>query len=239
MRRATFAVDIDGTVTEDGQGRIHLGALSALRHLAAAGHNVVYVSGRSSVEGFMLAVYGGTTRLAVGENGGCITTSPTEHALIGDRARCEAALRALRSGMDGVAEKPVFPRLTEVVLERTFDVAEGRRLVGELGLGVSLSDSGYAYHINSAGIDKGAGLRRAVEMLGGAAAGEVVAIGDSETDVPMFGAARTSVALGNAPDGVKAAASLVASAPSGAGVLEALDALAPRLSGPGGGAAGA
>jgi len=44
MKQKTFAVDIDGTITENGGGRIHLGALSALRHLKNMGHNVIFVS---------------------------------------------------------------------------------------------------------------------------------------------------------------------------------------------------
>lgn len=226
MRRLTLAVDIDGTITEDGGGRVHLDALSRLRHMADAGHNAVFVSGRSSVEGYLLSVFGGTTRVAVGENGGCITTGPSSHELLGDRAACVRALGALRAEVAGVREKPVFPRMTEVVLERTVDVAEARRVAAERRLGVGLSDSGYAVHINSAGVDKGAGLRRAMEMLGAARA-DVVAIGDGETDVPMFREAGTSVALANAPDGVKAAADVVAGAAAGDGVIEALDSVVP------------
>ena len=57
MKRVTFAVDIDGTITENGGGRIHLDALSSLRHMTNIGHNVIFVSGRSSVEGFLLSVF--------------------------------------------------------------------------------------------------------------------------------------------------------------------------------------
>ena len=34
MKKRTFAVDIDGTITENGGGRIHLDALEALDKLA-------------------------------------------------------------------------------------------------------------------------------------------------------------------------------------------------------------
>jgi len=33
VKKRTFAVDIDGTITENGGGRIHLDALEALRRL--------------------------------------------------------------------------------------------------------------------------------------------------------------------------------------------------------------
>jgi len=78
VKKRTFAVDIDGTITENGGGRIHLEALEALRRLTNMGHDVIFVTGRSSVEGYLLSVFGGTTKIAVGENGGCITTDSDE-----------------------------------------------------------------------------------------------------------------------------------------------------------------
>jgi len=58
LEKKTFAVDIDGTITLNGMGTIHLEALSKLRSLKEAGHNVVLVTGRSSVEGYLLSVFG-------------------------------------------------------------------------------------------------------------------------------------------------------------------------------------
>ena len=65
MKKKTFAVDIDGTITENGGGRIHLDALEALRRLTNMGHDVIYVTGRSSVEAYLLSVFGGTRKIAV------------------------------------------------------------------------------------------------------------------------------------------------------------------------------
>lgn len=228
MRRATLAVDIDGTITVDSAGTIDLAALGALRDVVSAGHNVVFVSGRSSVEAYLLAVFGGTTRVAVGENGGCITTGPDEHALVGDQAACIEALRIIESEIAGVRQKPVFPRLTEVVLERTFDLGAARRIVSERRLGVTLSDSLFAYHINSAGVDKGTGLEHAARMLG-AERPDIVAIGDSETDEAMFRRAGTSIALANAPDATRAAATMETEAAAGGGVIEAIGRLEGSL----------
>ena len=228
--KKTFAVDIDGTITENGGGRIHLDALGALRRLRVTGHDVIFVSGRSSVEGFLLSVFGGTTNVAVGENGGCITLGPDKHILLGDIAQCQKALDMIKSCIDGVQEKPVFPRLTEVVLERTFDLDDARGILSENGLDVQLSDSQYAYHLNSPGIDKGSGFKRVMAMKS-IARDDVVAIGDSATDIPLFEVAGTSIALGNASDPVRSRASMTVSGRSGDGVIEALDILAPGLSG--------
>ena len=228
MKKITFAVDIDGTITENGGGRIHLESLEALRRLTTMGHDVIFVTGRSSVEAYLLSVFGGTTKIAVGENGGCISTDSDEHILLGNLGECKKALEIIKDNIDNVQEKHVFPRLTEVVLERTFDLELARKLLAEKNISVELSDSQYAYHINSPGIDKGTGFRTIMEKLS-ISADDVIAIGDSATDIPLFRVAKTSIALGNASDHVKSEATMVVTAHAGDGVLEALDKLAPTL----------
>jgi len=225
VKKRTFAVDIDGTITENGGGRIHLEALEALRRLTNMGHDVIFVTGRSSVEGYLLSVFGGTTKIAVGENGGCITTDSDEHILLGNIEECKKAFEIIKNNIENVKEKHVFPRMTEVVLERTFDLDLARKLLAEKNISVELSDSQYAYHINSPGIDKGTGFRNIMEKLS-ISTDDVIAIGDSATDIPLFRVAKTSIALGNASDHVKSHATMVVSAHAGDGVLEALDNLA-------------
>ena len=158
MKKKTFAVDIDGTITENGGGRIHLGALESLRRLTNMGHDVIYVTGRSSVEAYLLSVFGGTKKIAVGENGGCIALDADEHILLGNIEECNKAFELIKNSIDGVQKKPVFPRLTEVVLERTFDMDEARKVLSEHNLDVGLSDSQYAIHINSRELTKELGL---------------------------------------------------------------------------------
>ena len=225
VKKRTFAVDIDGTITENGGGRIHLDALESLRRLTNMGHNVIFVTGRSSVEGFLLSVFGGTTKIAVGENGGCITLDSNDHILLGDLEECKNAFQIIQNNIENVKEKLVFPRMTEVVLERTFDLDLARKLLSEKNIQVELSDSQYAYHINSPGIDKGTGFTKIMKKLS-ISRDDVIAIGDSATDIPLFKVAKTSIALGNASDQVKSAATMVMSANAGDGVLEALDKLA-------------
>lgn len=229
MTPKTFAVDIDGTITENGGGRINLDALAALRHMKNMGHNVIFVTGRSSVEGFLLSVFGGTTKIAVGENGGCITLDTNKHIQLGDITKCKQAFQIIESEIENVFQKPVFPRMTEVVLERTFDIDLAKQLVAKKNLGVVLSDSQYAFHINSAGIDKGFGFKEVMKRLS-ISKEDVIAIGDSATDVPLFQVAKTSIALGNASEYVQSQATMTVSAKAGDGVIEALDKLAPTLS---------
>jgi phosphoglycolate phosphatase (TIGR01487 family) len=220
-----FAVDIDGTLTENGGGVIHLGALAKLRHLEKLGYNVIYVTGRSSIEAYVLAVFGGTTRIAVGENGGAITLAPQEHRLLANKDKCQEGYEVLRKNLDGVQVKPVFPRMTEVVMLRTFDLKEGQKILDENHLSLYLSDSKYAYHINEKGMDKASGLREALKILK-ADPEEAIAIGDSETDIPMYEACGCSVALGHAEENVKSRARHVVEGREGAGLAEAIDLVA-------------
>ena len=222
MAIKVFAVDIDGTLTENGGGMIDLAALAKLRYLEKLGYNVIYVSGRSSVEAYVLAVFGGTTRIAVGENGGVITFAPQEHKLLASKDKCVEGYEILKKSIDGVQTKPVFPRMTEVVLLRTFDLQQGQKILDERGLSLHLSDSKYAFHINEKGVDKARGLKEALKMLK-VDPEEVVAIGDSETDVPMYAICGYSIALGHAEDSVKKKADHVVTGREGAGLAEAVD----------------
>jgi hydroxymethylpyrimidine pyrophosphatase-like HAD family hydrolase len=76
--------------------------------------------------------------------------------------------------------------------------------------------------ITPAGVDKGSGLRKALNHLGIAASG-VVAFGDMPNDLPMFDLAGCSVAVANAHPSVLASASMVTDAVDDDGVPHALE----------------
>ena len=151
------------------------------------------------------------------------------HILLGNIDDCNRAFELIKNNIEGVQKKHVFPRLTEVVLERTFDMDAARKILSENNINVNLSDSQYAIHINSKGIDKGTGFTEIMKKFN-ILKDDVIAIGDSATDVPLFKVAKTSIALGNASDTVRSEATMTVSGCSGDGVLEALDKLAPKLS---------
>ena len=229
MRPKIFAVDIDGTITENHGGQVSLDALEALRYMERLGHKVIFVSGRSSIEGYVLSVFAGTTRIAVGENGGAVTFGPSEHKLLGNKDECMKAFEFLKSKIPQIKIKPVFPRMTEVVLERTFDIDDAKKIVNENNLPVELSDSMYAFHINSSGINKARGFSEVMKMLS-VSNEDIISIGDSETDVPLFKMAGFSIALGNSAENVKSCASMSVSGKAGDGVIEALEYVSLKVS---------
>jgi len=230
LNKKIFAVDIDGTITLNGWGTIHLGALKKLRALKDEGHEIILVTGRSSVEGYLLSVFGGLTNIAVGENGGCITYGDVmRHKVIGNKAECIQALAFLQNRVNvQIQEKPVFPRMAEVVLERTFEIDKAQKILDDEGLSVSLFDSGYAYHINSNGVDKATGFIEALKILN-ADVKDAVAIGDSETDIPLFKIVPNNIAVNNSIKDLKKIARIVTTKDSGEGVLEGLDMISSEL----------
>lgn len=217
-----FAVDIDGTLTENGNGMIYLPAVSKMRFLEKIGYRVFFVTGRSSIEAYVLSVFLGITRVAIGENGGVVSKGPSDHTILGNKDLCLKGFKVLKQSISNVDTKPVFPRLSEVVLQRTFDIEEGKKIFKEKGLKLDLVDSKYAFHINEVGVNKAKGLNLALEFLN-IEPTEVVAIGDSETDIPVFGNCGLSIALGHSDDEVKVHADHVVSGKEGVGLCDAID----------------
>ena len=94
----------------------------------------------------------------------------------------------------------------------------------EDNLNVVLTDSGYAYHINYKGVNKGSGFLEVIKMLD-VDLNDVIAIGDSETDIPLFKIVENSIAVSNSTENLKKVAKIVTTKKSGEGVLEGLDSI--------------
>lgn len=217
-----FAIDIDGTLTENGDGMIHLPAVSKMRFLEKIGYRVFFVTGRSSIEAYILSVFLGITKMAIGENGGVVSKGPSDHTILGNKVLCLKGYDVLKQSLSNVDTKPVFPRLSEVVLQRTFDIEEGKKILKERDLELDIVDSKYAFHINELGVNKAKGLSHALKLLN-IEPKEVVAIGDSETDIPVFGTCGLSIALGHSDDEVKVHADHVVNGKEGVGLCDAID----------------
>lgn len=220
-----FAIDIDGTLTENGGGAIHLPAFQNLRTLEKLGYRIIYVTGRSSIEAYILSVFGGTTKIAVGENGGVVTISPSDHILLGNKEKCIMGYNTLNRKIENVKMTNGFDRMTEIVLERTFDIDKGKKIFKENDLDLDLYDSKYSFHINNRGINKATGLAKALDILK-INPSETVTIGDSETDIPLFEFCGFSIALNHSDKIVKLKANHVVSGNEGKGLVEALDYIA-------------
>ena len=200
-----FAIDLDGTLTNE-LGLLNLDATLTLRYLEKMGYNVLLVSGRSVWEIFHTATLIGTTKVVVSENGGVIATSPTDLIVLGNKNDSLLAYDFLVRVIDDVKLKSVVPRLTEVILERTFELDYANKLLEDEGIQVCINDSKFSYHLTNKGINKATGLIKASEYLG-IDLSNVVAIGDSKTDIPMFETCGYSIVIGDSSEEIKAKAS--------------------------------
>lgn len=99
-------------------------------------------------------------------------------------------------------------------VNRVMDFMQEQYTVCDLGLG--------AHEISVRGVDKGAGVAHALELLGEPRP-RTYGFGDSENDLAMLRAVDVPVAMGNALDSVKAVASYVTDSVEHDGVVRALE----------------
>lgn len=120
-------------------------------------------------------------------------------------------------------EQPAEPVYKVLVYEE--DDARRRAMADHLtarpGLGYTASEP-ELLDISAAGVDKGTGLRRLMELMG-VEREAVCVIGDYLNDLPMLREAGLAVAMGNACDEVKAAAHLVTASNAENGVAQIIE----------------
>lgn len=216
-----LALDIDGTLTTRSD-RIDPRVFEVLPAWDAP---VVVATGKSFPYPVALCHFLGLPEQIVAENGG-VVCADGQVSFQGDRDRAEKAITAFRNrdgdlGWDA-ADTTNRWRETELAAHIDADEALLRAVAEEFELEVV--HTGYAYHLKTPGVEKGDGLAAVADILG-LDAGSFVAIGDSENDVSLFGAAGDSYAVGNADERAKAAAETVIDGEYFEGTLGILESL--------------
>jgi phosphoglycolate phosphatase (TIGR01487 family) len=213
-----LVLDIDGTLTTPAGG-IDPRAFEAVPAWDAP---VVLATGKAFPYPVALCHFLAVPERVVAENGGVVYAADEVTLTVdGDRVR-EAAQAFVDRGGDmgwGAADTVNRWRETEVAVSLDADEALLRDVAADFDLDVV--DTGYAYHLKTPGVEKGAGLRSVAETLG-LDPEAFVAVGDSENDVSTFEAAGRSFAVANADDRARAAADRVTDGAHMDGTLEAL-----------------
>jgi phosphoglycolate phosphatase len=220
LKYRAFVLDIDGTIC-DYEGLLNLEAVHSIRWLRSLGYEVILASGRGPWDTYYLGVFLGCTKVAICENGGVLMVSPTDFKLFADKSKSLEAYDLLSKNFADVRVKPVSARLTEVVLLRTFDPIDGQRVLDKEGVPIDIHDSKFALHLSNRGINKAVALKEYLNSVR-ISPKEVVAVGDSETDVPLFSLCGYSVAVGNATEDVKSKADYVCKEQIGFGTVEGI-----------------
>jgi phosphoglycolate phosphatase (TIGR01487 family) len=210
-----LAVDIDGTLT-DSNRVLCPAAVEALRKLNIP---VILSTGNTHCFTRTVSVLLGTPRIFIAENGGVISHSEDEMEILADQQICLDAFQKLSAVFPLQRYNSSRYRFTDISLQRNFDIEAVRHYVKELGLPVDIIDTTFAVHIKDKRIDKGTGLRRVAERMG-INLNEFAAIGDSNSDVPMFELGGFRAAVGNASPELKEISDYVAQTKYGNGFAE-------------------
>jgi len=218
-----LAVDIDGTLTDDRR-RLDHRVLSLLREWADDAP-VVVATGKALPYPVALCEFVGIPTTVVAENGGAVYVSRTDELrYTGDREAAEAvAEEYAATGHSlgwGTVDLTNRWRETELAVARDQPLGPLREAAARHGLEVV--DTGFAYHVKSPDVDKGAGLA-AVADATGVDAGSFAAVGDSANDAAMFERAGTAYAVANADGTAREAADHVTDGSYGDGFMEAVE----------------
>lgn len=200
-----LAVDYDRTLTDESLRPVPA-ALSALAAARRAGKRIVVVSGRGLP--FLEVELGEAVDAIVAENG-CLVRGPDGTTATGAppwdlRTHLDPLDLAIEYGeLLASAEVEATPRLHEALLAARIDA--------------DLVPNRDRVMVLPRGIDKAAGLRRALDLLG-IDPERTAAAGDGENDVPMLLLAGHRIAVANAVDEVKRVAHEVTQEYGGHGV---------------------
>jgi len=211
------AVDVDGTLTDDDRN-VGLEAVAALREVERSGVHVMLASGNVLPIAFGLSQYLGFRGPIIAENGGIVYYKQEIH-VIGDPEKPHLAYEYLKTKMDAPRLFTDKWRETEVGLKPSADLEKVRDILK--GRGVDVQTTGFAVHIMREGMNKFIGVKKACEILG-ISPDQVAAFGDSDNDIMMVGQCGFGVAVANAHEETKKAASYVSKAPDGLGIVEGL-----------------
>jgi phosphoglycolate phosphatase (TIGR01487 family) len=220
--------DVDGTIT-DHRRRINTRAIETIRVLVDRGIDVVLASGNTVC--FMDAVCRmvGTSGNFIAENGGVYRIGfGNDPVVLGDQSVSLAALEILEDHYrkKGITlERYSFKyRFTDVAFAKTVPTDEVREVLKDYP--VRVLDTVFALHLQEEGMNKGVGFLALAKDLG-IPASEFLAVGDAMNDAEILSYAGVGVAVANAPQGLKEAATMVTEKKNGEGFVEAVERFFP------------
>ncbi|HDI31947.1 MAG TPA: phosphoglycolate phosphatase [Thermofilum sp.] len=218
-------VDVDGTLT-DSKGVISSHVVKALERLREKKLTVILASGNGYPMLVSLAYYLPVKRYVIAENGGVVGFSD-KVKILGDPEKAYKARGVILSKLSRYVYESWQNRFR--IVDLAFQARKGytlefayKKIMEVLGgMDVSVKNSGWAIHVVDAKVNKGRGLMEACKDLN-VRKEEVIAIGDSETDIPLFEYSGYSIAVNNSPKELKDKADVVVNKSYSEGFIEAI-----------------
>jgi HAD superfamily hydrolase (TIGR01484 family) len=230
MRYFCLCCDYDGTIARDGQ--VAPTTVDALKRVSASGRKLLLATGRELPD--LLRVFPDVTVFdsVVAENGALLYHPVSkDQKVLAEPPPPEFVQELQRRG--------VRPLSVGSCIVATWHPNEAAVLdvIRTLGLDLQVTFNKGAVMVLPSGVNKGTGLRVALEELG-LSVHNVVGVGDAENDHAFLGISECSVAVNNALGALKDRVDFVTAASHGTGVEELIEKLlsedlqsvAPRLS---------
>jgi hydroxymethylpyrimidine pyrophosphatase-like HAD family hydrolase len=216
VRYLVLAADYDGTLAS--QGLVDQSTLDALQRFIASGRKLVLVTGRQLPDLKNVFPHLELFQRVVAENGALLYRPDTKKEKLLSEPPPPAFLRLLRE--QGVP----FDVGRGIVACREPHQDTVLKAIHDLGLELHVIFNKGAVMVLQSGINKGTGLRAALDELG-ISQHSVVGVGDAENDHALLAACEVGVAVANALPTLKERAELVMNGRHGEGVAELIDLL--------------
>lgn len=217
-----LAIDIDGTLTHSDRS-IDPRIFEPLREWPEP---VVIATGKALPFPVGLCEFIGIPIRVIAENGGVVYLAEDDELVFTAGADPDAAravidqYRAAGHSLGwGDVDFVNRWRETEIAVNREQPLEPLREIAAREGM--SVFDTGYAYHVTAPDVNKGHGLKDAAARLSLPPA-TFAAVGDSENDAAMFEIAGDAYAVANADDTATGAADYVTDQSYADGLLEAI-----------------
>ncbi len=197
-----FFFDIDSTITKGGIGVIQKETSPIFEAIKSKGYFIYLASGRPAPQVQQNMNKLDTEDIGIAENGGVIIYGKTgnNYSPISRNLKIEPtkALVFLKKKY-GIREDPKHgSRITERIIPKIIQKNKLDNCIKRSGAKVDVIESGTAYHIATKGINKSVAIEKITSDQQFTDYDIVIAVGDSDLDVPMFKGSDFSFAVRNA-----------------------------------------
>jgi len=212
LRYFCLASDYDGTLAHDGQLRPT--TIEALKRVSSSGRKLVLATGRTVDSLLMVFPEVSLFNLVVAENGAVVYNPSTKT----HRALTHPPIPAFVTELQRRGVQPIDVGECIVATWRPHE-AEVLDVIRTQGLELQVIFNKDAVMILPSGVNKGTGLRAALDELG-LSPHNTMGVGDAENDHAFLGICECSVAVANALGPLKEHADIVTAGANGLGVEE-------------------
>ena len=218
--------DIDGTLTDNNR-LINIAAIEKIRWLTSQNVPVILASGNTACLMHGVSRFFGASGTFIAENGGVYRIGFLGPVTVyASRDLILEAFEYVRVHYENLGTPlnlySYHERFSDIAFEKTMPIEEIRSILAHFSTKITVLDTGFAIHLQQAGVNKGEALKIIAKEMG-LSLSHMVAVGDSVNDIEMISAVGYGACVENGTRELKRAAMYCASAGYGDGFVEIID----------------